>query len=186
MALFNDGSFGPEFGIDDLTVQFNPLRVSLGCNHPSYSLPETFKKEFGIEEESSECDVDRVVVFSFEYDTRKFLQRIIGNEEEMNIFVNLFKDVEEAKEFLECFENKEQAEEYLAKCSDEKEMSEYRMNFNENERRKIGGECEKNCFWILKDETLFIEGNRKMKDSRWDKDAPLFSERKKIKKWCDK
>ena len=110
-----------------------------------------------MERESSECDVDRVVVFSFEYDTRKFLQRIIGNEEETNIFINLFKNVEEAKEFLECFEDKEQAEEYLAKCSDEKEMSEYRMNFNENERKK-DGECGEDCLWILKDGTLFIEG----------------------------
>ena len=60
------------------------------------------------------------------------------------------KMLKKRKSFFECFENKGQAEEYLAKCSDEKEMSEYRMNFNENERRKFGGECRKDFFGFSK------------------------------------
>ena len=40
-ALFNGGSIGPKFGINDLTVQFDPLRVFLGCIFLLPSLSDT-------------------------------------------------------------------------------------------------------------------------------------------------
>ena len=113
------------------------------------------------------------LLFSLEYDTTKFFHRIFGSEEEANTFINSFKDIEEAKEFLECFENKDKAKEYLANCSDEKEITEHRIQFNENKRRReIDGQCGEDCFWKLKDKTLFIEGSGKMKDYNWHYGTP--------------
>ena len=42
------------------------------------------------------------------------------------------------------------------------------MNFNRNERRKNGGECGEDCFWKLKDKTLFVKGSGKTEDYEWD------------------
>ena len=121
-------------------------------------LPKSFWKEFGVEEVSSKCEIDRAVVFSFEYDRGKFLRRVFCGEEETMKLVSCFKDAEEAEEFFECFSGKEEGVEQLLLCPDGKRLSELRMDFNRNERRKIGGTCGENSLWKFKNRTIFIMG----------------------------
>ena len=103
----------------------------------------------------SKCEIDRAVVFSFEYDRGKFLRRVFCGEEETMKLVSCFKDAEEAEEFFECFSGKEEGVEQLLLCPDGKRLSELRMDFNRNERREIGGACAENGLLLFKHNKLF-------------------------------
>ena len=185
-ALYGDIGYGPIFGYNELCVNLNEMSISMDNIFSDYNLPSSFRESFYEPDETGTSKVDRIVVLSFEYDSEKLVQRMLGDKEKATNFIRKCGIVETAERALTKTQSTKEAEELVSQCSTEKEIKKNLDGIKVEKKEYQGGKCGDNCFWIFDNTLLLIGGSGDMQDYEWDVDklaltTPWFSKREQIK-----